>query len=71
VTDWHIIADHLARSLRAMPCRDQHGPWTKQKDGSVTRPVLMRCSRCLALELYDAAMEPAPAPFTRVIVAPT
>jgi len=60
MTDWHSIAQALALSLRAMPCRCQHAQWAKQPDGSVVRPLVLRCSRCVSLERYDLASQ-APA----------
>lgn len=48
-TDWRVIAELLYLPLKSSPCRCTHH-WDK---GILTRTK--HCSRCVALEAYDAA----------------
>lgn len=49
------IAEKLYLSLRSFPDRCHLAGWTKDaKTGSVTRPVVHKCSRCEAIDLYEA-----------------
>jgi hypothetical protein len=52
MADWQLIASRLYASLKAMPRRCARGVWDKTKE---EYPVTKRCSRCIALELYEQA----------------
>lgn len=49
--NWQLIADRLYASLKSMPCRCEKA-W---QDGNADQVLVKRCSRCISLELYDAA----------------
>jgi hypothetical protein len=68
MTDWRRVAERLAQSLRAMPCRCdfQRSPggvplWFPKADGSggIERKLIRQCSRCAALEIHDVSIERA------------
>lgn len=51
-----LATDLLARAMQALhsyPCRCERGGWTKQPDGTVDRPVIVRCARCRLTEEYE------------------
>jgi hypothetical protein len=52
MADWQLIASRLYASLKAMPCRCARGVWDRVKG---EYPVTKRCSRCVAVELYEQA----------------
>lgn len=60
--DWQSIAAQLHASLKAMPCRcdflrNAAGVplWFPVDGGGIDRRLTRQCSRCAALDLYDAA----------------
>jgi hypothetical protein len=52
MADWQLIASRLYASLKAMPCRCTRGGWDRIKG---EYPITKRCSRCIAIELYEQA----------------
>lgn len=55
MANWKVIADRLYLPLKSSPCRCCYR-WAK---GDTQRTH--KCSRCVALELYDSVVEVEPA----------
>ena len=62
-SDWRAIADVLYGSVRTAGCRCEFERnragvplWFPNDAGGIGRKLVKRCSRCVALDLYQAAI---------------
>lgn len=51
--DWKIISDRLYAALKLLPCRCRK----RWEDGKAEMVTTLRCQRCIAVELYEQAVE--------------
>ena len=56
MADWKLISDRLYASLKAMPCRCEFAKEWSKTETELERRVTKRCSKCIAIELYEQAV---------------
>jgi hypothetical protein len=62
--DWRAIADGLSPAARNAGCRCDYERnsagipmWFPVEGGGIARKLIRRCSKCIAVDVYDAAVQ--------------